>query len=113
MVNRGLPIQGDNKDGHYTAVEHAKFARGALGEVDDPASYIRAAVVDDDFHLLAGIKAGNKHSRAEWQAGVSRCQRVLVEGFATCSGSPLKSVAIEGSFTPLADVVRIVGKGSR
>ena len=58
---------------------------------------MRAAIVDTDLNLLAGIEAAHLDARSERQCRVRRGQRIHVKALAAGGTPAVKTVTIPGS----------------
>src|SRR4029077_15031320 len=66
----------------HAVFRYTEGLRRGEREVDDPASYERAAVVDSHHDRAVVLQVGDLEPGTERQAPVCRGQRVLVEGLA-------------------------------
>ena len=62
--------------------DHAQRFRRGIGDVDNPATNIRAAVIDANGDRLAGRDICHTQPRAEWQSAMRSGQFIRVEFFA-------------------------------
>ena len=91
-----LLVEQRDHDRGNPAADNAQLTRGAFRQINDTAFHVGAAVVDQYFYLLPGVRARHPHLAAKGQAWVRGGKRFLVKGFTTGSGRALEAVAVEG-----------------
>jgi hypothetical protein len=101
-----LSIDHSDFDPSGAARDESELPGRLVGQIDDPITAERAAIVDPDVHGPSAPEVGDPHDRAERQRAVRGGQRMHVEALTARRALPVVRLPIPRGLPCLRTVMR-------